>query len=123
VAATKKVGCVHNVFRNATAGEEAGMVVVNQGVDSFLKPGGEDLRDGFHHAVLEGVGSEKGWMKGNVCFGKEDQKGTVYPTEVNSAIVEGIKHRYDIWGNYIPEGSEERRAKPVRARAGELVHG
>jgi hypothetical protein len=56
VAATKKVGCVHNVFRNATAGEEAGMVVVNQGVDSFLKPGGEDLRDGFHHAVLEGVG-------------------------------------------------------------------
>jgi hypothetical protein len=62
-------------------------------------------------------------MKGNVCFGKEDQKGTVYPTEVNSAIVEGIKHRYDIWGNYIPEGSEERRAKPVRARAGELVHG
>jgi hypothetical protein len=29
VAATKKVGCVHNVFRDAAAGEEASLVIVD----------------------------------------------------------------------------------------------
>jgi hypothetical protein len=71
VTAPEEVGRIHNVFRDASAGEETSLIGVNERVYGGLQPGGEHFGDCFHNAVLQGDGPELRRVNSGINFGEE----------------------------------------------------
>lgn len=117
MAGTEEVRSVHDVLRDAPSGKEPRLVGVHQGVDVPLKASAEGSRDGFHDAVLQRDGPEIRGGASRFRFRKENQEGTVDPSEVDSAGKEVMENCLHIGRKDIPKGDVERRAKTVRAGA------
>jgi hypothetical protein len=62
-------------------------------------------------------------VRSSFNFWEEHQECPVNPRKVDSTLVEGVEKLTDIRSHGGPESGEEGRAKAIRARARELVHG
>lgn len=93
MAGREDVSGIDKVFCNVPAGDETGLVPMNQEPDEGFEAVSNSFSDSLGREVLEGNWSELIWRPSRVLFWEKDYVGLIEAVDVGDQVGEVVKER------------------------------
>ena len=122
MAAQDQLSCVDKVLRDGPPTDEAGLVNVNKRLNLVLQPGGKDLGEYLHWAILQGYWAEVGRSSGASFLWQQHNEGPVYALEIDGASMKISEKFHDVPLHCVPSGLVKSWTDTVKSRRVVVIH-